>query len=101
MSILPADIYVVVNKSIITDQDKKILNMLYLPIIGSLPIMLYNTLLNDLEYQDLISSDLTHAHLLSNLHISNSLQTYRLRLSRNLLTWPLWYNPEPMLFLLL
>ena len=72
MSILPADIYVVINKSIITDQDKKVLNMLYLPIIGSLPIMLYNTLLNDLEHQELISSDLTHAHLLSNLHISNT-----------------------------
>ena len=37
-SLLPADVYVVINKSIITDQDKKILNMLYLPIIGAMPI---------------------------------------------------------------
>ena len=40
--ILPADIYVVINKSIITDYDKKILQMLYLPIIGPLAIEFYN-----------------------------------------------------------
>ena len=81
ISILPADTYVVANKSIITDQDKKILNMLYLPITGSLPIMLYNTLLNDLDISELISEELTHAHLLSNLHISNK----ELEQSRNIL----------------
>ncbi len=80
-SILPADTYVVANKSIITDQDKLILNMLYLPIIGSLPIMLYNTLLNDLDKEGLLSEELNHAHLLSNLHISNK----ELEDSRNLL----------------
>ena len=71
VSILPADIYIVINKSIITDQDKKILNMLYLPLTGSLPIMLYNTLLNDLDTKELMSEELEHAHLLSNLRISN------------------------------
>lgn len=69
MRILPADSYVVVNKSIITDNDLKILNMLYLPITGALPIMLYNTLVNDLGKQSIISGELEHAHLLSNLHI--------------------------------
>ena len=81
ISILPADTYVVANKSIITDQDKKILNMLYLPIIGSLPVMLYNTLLNDLDINEQTSEELTHAHLLSNLHISNK----ELEQSRNIL----------------
>lgn len=81
ISILPADTYVVSNKSIITDQDKKILNMLYLPLTGSLPIMLYNTLLNDLDSQELISEELNHAHLLSNLHISNK----ELEQARNIL----------------
>ena len=71
VSILPADIYIVINKSIITDQDKKILNMLYLPITGALPIMLYNTLLSDLDVQELISEEIEHAHLLSNLRVSN------------------------------
>ena len=70
MALLPADNYIVVNKSIITDYDKKILSMLYLPITGSLPIMLYNTLVNDLDRQEVISDGLEHAHLLSNLHIS-------------------------------
>ena len=70
VSLLPADNYLVVNKSIITEQDKKILSMLYLPITGSLPIMLYNTLLNDLDKAEIISDGLEHAHLLSNLRIS-------------------------------
>ena len=70
ISLLPADNYQVINKSIITDQDKLVLSMLYLPIIGPLAITLYNTLLNDLDKQGLISDNLSHSHLLSNLHIS-------------------------------
>lgn len=70
-NILPADDYFVINKSIITEQDKKILHMLYLPLIGSLPVMLYNILTEDLDRQKIISSTFEHAHLLSNLHISS------------------------------
>lgn len=70
ITLLPADNYIVVNKSITTDYDKKILSMLYLPITGSLAIMLYNTLVNDLDKQGIISDGLEHAHLSSNLHIS-------------------------------
>lgn len=69
-SLLPADSYIVINKSIITEEDKKILNMLYLPIIGPLPVMLYNILINDLDKLQLVSETATHAKLLSNLHIS-------------------------------
>ena len=68
--LLPADSYLVINKSIISDIDLKILNMLYLPITGSLAIMLYHTLLNDLDKQEIQSAELDHAHLLSNLHVS-------------------------------
>ena len=68
--ILPADTYIVANKSIITEEDKRILNMLYLPIIGTLPVMLYNMLLQDLDKMT-ISNELTHAHLLSILKVSN------------------------------
>ena len=67
--ILPADSYIVVNKSVITDKDLKILNMLYLPITGALPIMLYNMLLDDLDKQEIMSSELEHNHLLTNLHV--------------------------------
>ena len=69
-SLLPADSYLVINKSIITDEDKTILNMLYLPITGPLPIMLYNILLDDLDKLQLVSDVSTHAKLLSKLHIS-------------------------------
>ena len=69
-SLLPADRYIVINKSIITEEDKKVLNMLYLPITGPLPITLYNILLNDLDRSQIISEVSIHAHLLSNLHIS-------------------------------
>lgn len=71
-SLLPADSYIVINKSVITENDLKILNMLYLPIIGPLPITLYNILLNDLDKLQIISEVSTHAHLLSNLHISSN-----------------------------
>ena len=68
--ILPADNYIVINKSIITTNDLNVIDMLYLPIIGSLPIMLYKTLLNDLNKLEINSDILEHAHLLSNLRIS-------------------------------
>lgn len=70
--ILPADNYIVINKSIITEQDRKILTMLYLPLIGSLPIMLYLKLYEDIEQNQVISTNIEHANLLSNLHISSS-----------------------------
>ena len=71
-SLMPADSYIVINKCIITEEDKKILNMLYLPIIGPLPIMLYNMLLNDLDKLQLVSDVSIHGKLLSNLHISTN-----------------------------
>ena len=68
--ILPADNYVVVNKSIITEIDKKIINMLYLPLIGSGAVMLYNLLLDDLDNLGNVSEALEHAKILSSMHIS-------------------------------
>lgn len=69
-SLLPADRYIVINKSIITEEDKKILNMLYLPITGPIPLMLYNILLSDLDKLQIMSEEENHAHLLTHLHIS-------------------------------
>lgn len=65
ITLLPADTYIVINKTIITDYEKKVLISLYEPIIGALPISLYLTLLNDLDQNDLFSRDLTHHHLMS------------------------------------
>ena len=77
-SLLPADIYIVINKSILSDNDQKILNMLYLPITGTLPIMLYNLLISDLDRLELISEPNTHAKLLSSMHLTtNELENAR------------------------
>jgi len=68
--VLPADSYIVVNKSIITEQDKKILVDLYQPIIGNKAISLYLTLLNDLDKNSVITEEFTHHHLLSVMQTS-------------------------------
>ena len=48
----------------------EIINLLYLPIIGPLAVSLYNVLYNDLDHLKTMSDNLTHAHLLANLHLS-------------------------------
>lgn len=68
-SVLPADIYTVVNKSVIADKDKKILTMLYQPIIGFVAVSLYLTLLDDLDKQEVISDELTHHHLMATMQL--------------------------------
>ena len=68
--LMPADTYVVVNKTIIDTEARKILTMLYQPVIGSLPIMLYFSLWSDLDKSEIISTELTHHHLITNMHIS-------------------------------
>ena len=68
--VLPADSYIVVNKSIITEQDKKILVDLYQPIIGNRAISLYLTLFNDLEKGSVVTEEFTHHHLLSIMQTS-------------------------------
>ena len=63
-TLLPADIYIVHNKTILNDFDKEILLSFYEPILGHLPISLYLTLWNDLESKQ-ISREYNHHHLLS------------------------------------
>jgi replication initiation and membrane attachment protein len=69
ISVLPADTYTVINKSIITSYDKKIITMLYQPIIGYTAVCLYNTLLDDLEKSEMMSEDLTHHHLVNTMQL--------------------------------
>lgn len=69
-NILPADTYIVVNKSILNEEDRKILNTLYQPILGPLPIMLYFSLWSDLDKAELISAEYTHHHIVSNMHLT-------------------------------
>ena len=69
-NILPADTYVVINKSIIDTEDRKILTMLYQPVIGPIAIMLYFSLWSDLDKSDIISKEFTHHHLITNMQLS-------------------------------
>ena len=68
-SILPADSYVVVNKSLLNENDRLTLTMLYQPIVGSMAITLYYTLWADLDKSLILSKEYTHHHLMNNLGI--------------------------------
>ena len=70
INILPADTYTVVNKTILTDVDKKIVSMLYQPIIGFTAVSLYYSLISDLDKVELISDELTHHHLMATMQLS-------------------------------
>ena len=69
ITVLPADTYTVINKTVITDKDKKIITMLYQPIIGYTAVSLYSTLVADLEKSDIMSEDLTHHHLMASMQL--------------------------------
>ena len=67
--LLPADTYIVVNKTILSEQDKKKITMLYQPIIGHTAVSLYLTLIDDLEKREVMSDELTHHHLVSTMQL--------------------------------
>ncbi len=69
LTILPADTYVVLNKTVLSDKDRKIISMLYQPIIGYTATSLYFTLLDDLDKLELMSEDLTHHHLMATMQL--------------------------------
>jgi len=64
-NILPADTYVVVNRTILTENDRKILTMLYQPIIGSFSCNLFFTLWMELDKNEFMSMEENHHHLIS------------------------------------
>ncbi len=65
INLLPADLYMVVNKTILTEVDKKNLLNLYEPIIGSNAVSLYLTLWSDLDKSETISVGFSHHHLMT------------------------------------
>lgn len=71
-SVLPADTFIVVNKTTLSDKDRNILILLYQPIVGSQAISLYYTLWAYLDKSELISNEWTHHHILRDMMISNS-----------------------------
>lgn len=68
--VLPADTYVVVNKTILSDQDRKLLTMLYQPIIGSVATNLYFSLWSNLDRNEIMSTEYTHHYLMSNMQLN-------------------------------
>ena len=69
LTLLPADTYTVINKTVITDSDLKLVSMLYQPIIGYTAVSLYNTLVNDLDKLQIMSEEFTHHHLMSTMQL--------------------------------
>ena len=69
LTILPADTYTVINKTVLNDKDRKIISMLYQPIIGYTAVSLYYTLLDDLDKLEIMSEDLTHHHLMATMQL--------------------------------
>lgn len=67
VNILPADTYTVINKTILTENDRKILTMLYQPIIGSDAINLFFTLWMDLDKNEFMSMEENHHHLMTSM----------------------------------
>ena len=65
ITLLPADLYMVVNKTILTEHDRKNIVSLYEPIIGSIAISLYFTLWRDLDRLERVSMDYNHHHLMT------------------------------------
>jgi len=65
ITLLPADLYVVYNKTILHDSDQKLLINFYEPIVGHLAISLYLTLWNDLGNKQQITRSFNHHHLMS------------------------------------
>lgn len=73
INILPADTFIVVNRTIINEIDRKIISMLYQPIIGSMAVSLYYTLWADLDKTELLSMEYTHHHLMTSLRVKMDL----------------------------
>lgn len=71
-SLMPADTYIVINRTILNDHDRKLLVMLYQPIVGSTSINLYFTLWSYLDKTEIMSSSWTHHHITNSMGITLS-----------------------------
>ena len=70
LSILPADTFIVINKTILTDYDKKLLLNLYQPIIGTIATNLYLSFWAYLDKSELFSTEWSHHHLMTNTQLN-------------------------------
>lgn len=70
--VLPADTFIVINKTILNEYDRKLLIMLYQPIIGYKSISLYFSLWMYLDKRELISNEFTHHQLMMTMQLKLS-----------------------------
>lgn len=64
-----ADFFTVLNRTILTDNDRKLLIMLYQPIIGSIATSLYFVLWSYLDKNEVMSVEWTHHHLITSMRL--------------------------------
>lgn len=80
VELYPADIYQVIDKSLLSEIDKLVINTLYMPIIGNIAVVLYLKLQSETR-NTFISSELTHHHLMTSMGITlDNIKEARLRL---------------------
>ena len=81
MTTLPADTFIVTNKTVLNNNDLGILLTLYQPLVGNDSISLYYTLWSYLDKAELLSNEWTHHHLLTNMQITiNEIDDARVKL---------------------
>ena len=68
--VVSKDIFVVLNKSILSDNDREVLIMLYEPIIGAMPINLFFVLWSYLDRMHVASREYIHEDLIKKLSIN-------------------------------
>ena len=66
-SVLPLDTFVVINKTMLNENDNKILINLYQPIIGHLAISLYMTFKSYLDKAEIMSLEYNHNALIADI----------------------------------
>lgn len=69
LTILPADTYTIIKKSTISDIDRRLITLLYQPIIGYTAVSLYFTLLDDLDKYEVLGDEFTHYHLMASMQL--------------------------------
>ena len=69
-NLLPADVFIVMNKTILNEYDRKIITMLYQPIIGLNAVGLYFTLWSYIEKNEILSREWNHHHLMTSMRIN-------------------------------
>ena len=70
VALYPSDIYQVCDKSLLSEHDKLVFNMLYMPIIGNVAVSLYLKLQSEVNSGAYLSGEFTHHHLMISMSLT-------------------------------